>query len=34
MIRLRLANGRTMLFDNFVDLFDFMLDRMIQRGDL
>lgn len=34
MIVLTLANGRTRTFDNFIDLFDFVEQRMIARGDL
>lgn len=34
MIRLRLINGGFATFDNAIDLFDFVLARMIQRGDL
>lgn len=34
MIRLKLANGRFRTFDNFVDLFDWVQERMLQRGEL
>lgn len=34
MIRLHLTTGHTAHFDNFVDLFDFVLQRMKDRGDL
>lgn len=34
MIVLTLANGRTRTFDNFIDFFDFMVERMTIRGDL
>lgn len=34
MIRLKLANGRIKLFDNFVDMFDWVQERMLQRGEL
>lgn len=32
MIRLNLENGRTKIFDNFIDLFDFVEQRML-RGE-
>ena len=34
MIRLRLANGQFQHFDNFIDLFDFIVEGMIARGEL
>lgn len=34
MIRLHLTTGPAVNFDNFVDLFDYVLARMIARGDL
>lgn len=34
MIRLRLENGRTEIFDNFVDALDFVLERMLLAGEL
>lgn len=34
MIRLHLTTGPIVTFDNFVDLFDYMIERMILRGDL
>ena len=34
MIRLHLTTGPVVTFDNFIDLFDYMIDRMTQRGDL
>jgi hypothetical protein len=34
MIRLKLKNGRVKLFDNFVDMFDWVQERMLQRGEL
>jgi hypothetical protein len=33
-LRLKLANGRTKIFDNFVDLFGWVEDRMLMRGEL
>lgn len=33
MIRLHLTNGRARVFDNFIDLFDFVLERMAQGAD-
>ena len=34
MIRLHLTTGPVVSFDNFVDLFDYVLERMIARGEL
>jgi hypothetical protein len=34
MIRLRLTDGATALFDNVVDLFDFIVERMTIAGEL
>jgi hypothetical protein len=34
VIRLRLANGQFQHFDNFIDLFDFLIEDMIARGEL
>lgn len=34
MIRLRLTTGTVVPFDNFVDLFDFMIERMLRAGEL
>ncbi|TCM30038.1 hypothetical protein EDF59_12765 [Novosphingobium sp. ST904] len=34
MIRLRLSTGRTVMFDNFIDLFDYMIEQMTRRGEL
>ncbi|WP_260927439.1 hypothetical protein [Novosphingobium sp. 9] len=33
-IRLRLVTGHHVIFDNMIDLFDFVVERMIARGDL
>jgi hypothetical protein len=34
VIRLLLINGGYATFDNAIDLFDFVIERMIRRGDL
>lgn len=34
MIRLHLSTGPTVTFTNFIDLFDYMLERMTRRGEL
>lgn len=34
MIRLTLAAGGVAYFDNLVDLFDFVIERMLARGEL
>lgn len=33
MIRLRLTSGHTAAFDNMIDLFDFVIERMLARGE-
>lgn len=34
MIRLHLSTGPTVAFDNFIDLFDYVIERMLLRGEL
>ena len=34
MIRLHLTAGPVVEFDNFIDLFDYLLERMTRRGEL
>lgn len=34
MIRLRLTSGPIIEFDNFIDLFDYVIERMARSGDL
>lgn len=34
MIRLHLTNGKVELFDNMIDLIDFVVERMLIRGEL
>lgn len=34
MIRLRLTSGHHATFDNMIDLFDFVIKRMLARGEL
>lgn len=34
MIRLVLSNGSWATFDNFIDLFDFVLARMLLDGEV
>lgn len=34
MIRLRLSTGPAVMFDNFIDLWDYVEARMIERGEL
>lgn len=34
MIRLTLSSGTAIVFDNFVDLFDYVLERMCAAGEL
>lgn len=34
MIRLHLIGGRSVEFDNFIDLIDFVVERMVERGEL
>lgn len=34
MIRLHLITGPVVTFDNFIDMFDYVVERMIARGDL
>lgn len=34
MIRLRLSTGPVVVFDNFIDLFDYVISRMTWDGEL
>lgn len=34
MIRLHLITGPVVAFDNFIDLLDYVVERMIARGEL
>lgn len=34
MMRLRLTSGHYVAFDNAIDLFDFVLERMLLAGEL
>lgn len=34
VIRLHVGKGRFIAFDNFVDLFDYVIEGMTLRGDL
>lgn len=34
MIRLHLASGPVVEFDNFIDLFDYVVERMTRRDEL
>lgn len=34
MIRLHLTTGPAVTFTNFIDLFDYVVERMIERGEL
>ena len=34
MMCLRLTDGRYVTFDNAIDLFDFVVERMLLAGDL
>ncbi len=34
MIRLHLTTGPVVTFDNFIDLLDYVVERMLQRGEL
>jgi hypothetical protein len=34
LLRLRLTDGRHVVFDNYLDLLEFVFERMVQRGDL
>lgn len=34
MIRLHLTTGPVVTFDNFIDLMDYVVERMLARGEL